>query len=45
MVQRRSTGKRFLLTLLFLLLIAGIGVGIAAWFWGEPFDLQELLLG
>jgi eukaryotic-like serine/threonine-protein kinase len=45
MVQRRSTGKRFLLTLLFLLLLAGIGVGIAAWFWGEPFDLQELLLG
>jgi hypothetical protein len=45
MVQRRSAGRRFLSTLVFLLVLGGIGVGLAAWLWGWPFDLQQLLLG
>jgi eukaryotic-like serine/threonine-protein kinase len=41
MVQRRGTSH--VGTLLFLLFLALLGLGIAAWFWRVPFDLQSYL--
>ena len=43
MVKRNSGGWRFTTTLLFLLLLAAIGVAAAAWFASWPFDLQQLV--
>lgn len=41
MVDRNRTSH--VGTLLFLLFLAALGVGIAAWFWGVPFDLQAMI--
>ena len=41
MVERNRPG--YVGTLVFLLFLALLGLAIAAWFWGVPFDLQALI--